>query len=258
MKRTTLHQRLHSLWRRSWFNPYRLDQILLREGVAGLGAQLHGRLLDVGCGERPYAEHFPNIQRYYGVEHLAAVINVDERLAASVAHVSHCIDAFADGANLPFRDAVFDSVIATEVLEHVPNPERVVAEMARVLRDGGLALITVPFVGELHQIPYDFRRYTKFGIELQIQEAGFDILENRSRGNFLLTAGRCLAHSIYRLGGKYVKQDGAVRMHRWMIPIVLPLSAAVIGFFSLIGRFSKDDSLCLGYCVLARRRPRAS
>lgn len=252
----TLKQRLHSMWRRSLLNPYRMDHILLRDSVAALAPALSGRMLDVGCGERPYASLFPGIVRYFGVEHLAAVVNVDQRLAKSVGHVAHLVDAFADGSALPFRDASFDSILATEVLEHVPDTDLVVREMARVLRDDGKVLVTVPFVGELHQTPYDFRRFTRFGIARVLEDAGFEVLELRSRGNFLMTAGRCLAHAIYRLGGKYVKADGAVRMHRFMIPIVLPLAALVLAIFGFLGRFSKDDSLCLGYAVLARRKPR--
>lgn len=250
-------QRLHALWRRSYFNPYRMDHVLLRDAVAALAPGLSGRMLDVGCGERPYSRFFTNVQRYFGVEHLAAVTNVDQRLAVSVAHVGHVVDAFADGSALPFRDAAFDSALATEVLEHVPDADLVAREIARVVKDGGHVLITVPFVGELHQVPYDFRRFTRFGIERVLTDAGFEVLELRSRGNFLMTAGRCLAHAIYRLGGKYLKADGAVRLHGFLIPIVIPLSALVLLVFGFLGRFSKDDSLCLGYAVLARRRARS-
>ncbi len=256
--RISFRQRLHSLWKRSVLNPYRLDVELLREGVAAFGPRLTGRLLDVGCGERPYAALFPGVTRYIGIEHLGAVINVDKRLNVSVAHVRGIIDAFADGSDLPFRDGSFDCCVATEVLEHVLDPARVVREMARVTKAGGLVLITVPFVGELHQIPYDYRRYTRFGIEKQLAAGGFEILEIKSRGNYIMTAGRVLAHAIYRLGGKRVKNDGAIQMHKFAIPIVLPLAGLVLAVFRFFGRFSGDDSLCLGYSVLARRLPPGS
>lgn len=252
-----LRDRLHALWRRSPMNPYRMDHRLLRASVVEFAPALSGRMLDVGCGERPYADCFPAITRYVGIEHLGAVTNVNARLSDSVAHVAQLVDAFADGSALPFRDASFDSILATEVLEHVPDADLVAREMARVLRDEGKALVTVPFVGELHQTPYDFRRFTRFGIARVLEDAGFEVLELRSRGNFLMTAGRCLAHAIYRLGGKYVKADGAVRMHRALIPIVLPIAALVLGIFGFLGRFSSDDSLCLGYAVLARKKTRS-
>jgi hypothetical protein len=71
----------------------------------------------------------------------------------------------------------------------------------------------------------------------------------------VLTAGRVLAHAIYRLGAQRVKPDGAVRLHRLAMPIVLPLAALTIACFAFIARFSKDESLCLGYAALARKRP---
>lgn len=215
-------------------------------------------MLDVGCGERPYAKAFPNVSRYFGVEHLGAVINLDSGLATSVAHVRSLIDAFAEGERLPFLDRSFQSVIATEVLEHVMNPERVVAEMSRVIQDGGLLLVSVPFVIELHQVPYDFRRYTVFGLRQLLEGADFEVIELVTRGNFVTTAGRVMAHAIYRLGAQRVKSDGAVKLRPWLIPIVLPLVAVVQALANLFGRFTSDDSLCMGYVALARRRPRTA
>lgn len=249
----SLRARVHALWRRSILNPYHFDNRLLKARLAEVGPELRGRLLDVGCGERPHAALFPHVQRYFGIEHLGAVINVEQSLAASVAHVAHIIDAFAEGERLPFRAASFDSVIAIEVLEHVPDPTTVVAEMVRVLRPGGQVMVTVPFVGELHQTPYDFRRFTIFGIRRLLEDAGLEVDRVLARGNFTAATGRVLAHWFYRLGAKYIKRDGAVRMHRWAIPLVLPLCAITLLVFDLLARISKDESLCLGYVVLAHR-----
>ena len=248
----SIRDRLHALWRRSILNPYHFDNQLLKARIGELGGELTGRMLDVGCGERPHAAAFPNIDRYFGIEHLAAVINVEQTLATTVEHVQSIIDAFAEGERLPFRGGSFDSCIAIEVLEHVPDPNCVVAEMRRVLRPGGTLMITVPFVGELHQTPYDYRRFTIFGIERLLQDHGFVIEKTLARGNFTAAAGRVLAHWLYRLGGKFIKRDGAVRMHKWAIPLVLPLCAGTLLVFRFLSRFSKDETLCLGYAVLAK------
>ena len=247
-----LRDRIHAAWRRSILNPYHFDNKLLKGRIGELGGSLTGRMLDVGCGERPHAALFPNIDRYFGIEHLGAVINVEQSLAASVAHVRHIIDAFAEGERLPFRERSFDSCIAIEVLEHVPDPTLVVAEMRRVVKPGGAVMVTVPFVGELHQTPYDFRRFTIFGIEGLLRDHGFEIERTLARGNFTAVTGRVLAHWLYRLGAKFIKRDGAVRMHKWAIPLVLPLCALTLLVFNLLSRFSKDETLCLGYAVLAR------
>ena len=73
------------------------------------------------------------------------------------------VDVFCDGHDLPFVDGIFDAVIATAVLEHVLYPERVAAEISRVLKIGGLLYSEVPFMQQVHEGAYDFTRYTLSG-----------------------------------------------------------------------------------------------
>lgn len=86
--------------------------------------------------------------------HKALYSDIDVRAA---------IDLFADGHDLPFNDASFDAVITTAVLEHVIYPERVAAEIARVVRPGGLLYSELPFMQQVHEGAYDFTRYTMSG-----------------------------------------------------------------------------------------------
>lgn len=244
---------LHARWRRSILNPYYMEHRLLWRRIGEVGPELTGRLLDVGCGEKQYHTLFPNVDRYMGIEHLAAVINVEAKLEKSVSHVFGIIEAFAEGERLPFKDGSFDSAVSIEVLEHIPDPGKVVHEIARVLKPGAPLMVTVPFVYELHQTPYDFRRYTVFGIQRLLEDHGFVVEKILARGNFAAVAGRTMAHWLYRLGAKFRKRDGAIRMHKWAIPLVLPWCALTLLVFDLFSRFSNDESLCMGYVVLARR-----
>lgn len=256
--RRPLRDRLHARWRKSIFNPYHFEGRLLRARIAEVAPRLKGRLLDVGCGERPYRALFPGVTRYVGIEHLAACVNVDQRLSQSVKHVVSLIDAFAEGEHLPFRDESFDCCAAFEVLEHVPDPTHVVEEMHRVVKPGGMLLVTVPFVIELHQTPYDYRRFTTFGIRRLLEDRGFRVEALLARGNLAMVAGKVLAHWIYRLGGKTVKRDGAIKLRPWAAPLVLSMAAVVQLVFRGISRFSGDEGLCLGYVALARRVDRAA
>lgn len=96
---------------------------------------------------------------------------LDERLGASDAvrvaysDIDVCadVDLFCDGHDLPFTDGVFDAVVATAVLEHVLYPERVAAEVCRVLKVGGLLYSELPFMQQVHEGAYDFFRYTLSG-----------------------------------------------------------------------------------------------
>ncbi|MBN4079185.1 class I SAM-dependent methyltransferase [Beggiatoa alba] len=73
------------------------------------------------------------------------------------------VDLFCDGHDLPFMDGVFEAVITTAVLEHVLYPERVAAEIIRVLKVGGLLYSELPFMQQIHEGAYDFTRYTMSG-----------------------------------------------------------------------------------------------
>lgn len=73
------------------------------------------------------------------------------------------VDLFCDGHDLPFHDSVMDAVVTTAVLEHVLYPERVAAEIARVVRLGGLLYSEMPFMQQVHEGAYDFTRYTLSG-----------------------------------------------------------------------------------------------
>jgi SAM-dependent methyltransferase len=246
-------KRLRALWKSSYFNPYYLDKRLLWQTLAAEAGSLSGRMLDVGCGDRPYAKLFRHVARYVGIEHPGAVMNVEAALKVSFARLRGVVDCFADAHEIPFADASFDSCLCTEVLEHVPDPVRVARELKRILRPGGRALITVPFAGELHQVPYDYQRFTIYGIRRVVEEAGLEVERVRPRGNFPLVSGIVASHAVYRLGARRFLPDGSVSLAWWTMPFVF-VGCAMVQLISLLfGAFSKDDGYCVGYVVIARR-----
>ena len=87
----------------------------------------------------------------------------DIRLVATDVYASPDVEIIADGHRLPFGDASFHGVWIQAVLEHVVAPERVVAEIARVLVDGGLVYAETPFLQPVHERAYDFTRFTRSG-----------------------------------------------------------------------------------------------
>jgi SAM-dependent methyltransferase len=103
-------------------------------------------VLDIGCGNSPYAKYFP------------------DRIALDVVKRDVKLDAVGDVSHLPFKATSFSKVLATEVLEHVKDPQRAIDEMERVLKPGGSLVLTTRFVFPLHDAPYDFYRFTKYGL----------------------------------------------------------------------------------------------
>ncbi len=120
-----------------------------------------GRLLDVGCGDKPYRELFNHVQTYIGIE----------------ISPSGASDLVADGLCLPFRDSAFDTVLCSQVLEHVPEPALLMSEAFRVLKPGGHLLLTTPQTWGLHLVPTDYYRYTPYGLRYLAEKIGFQVIE---------------------------------------------------------------------------------
>lgn len=94
------------------------------------------------------------------------------------------VDVFYDGYTLPFESESFDTVLTTQVLEHVQHFDEVFKELVRVLKKDGIFIITVPFIGEEHEKPYDFRRFTSFGIKNIFEKYDIELLEIKKSTNY--------------------------------------------------------------------------
>ncbi len=247
---------LSALQRNTPFNPYWLEAHYLRRAVAELAPSASGWMLDIGVGERPYAEVFaPHVDRYVGVEYPAACNNLVPGIVDLITSEHGFIDVWCDGHALPFETGSFDTLLSIEVLEHIPNPQRMLAEMQRVLKPGGRLLVTVPFTAPQHALPHDFYRYTPQGIRALLEQAGFRVDEVRPRGNFAASTGTLVAQWLMRtFGTRAWHHDGSVSMSRWRAPLVIPFIALAQVFFRSMGALCKDDQLtCMGYAVVAHR-----
>lgn len=129
-----------------------------------LSLQPGAKVVDVGCGLQPYRKYFTH-SKYFGIDVETSGRKEKEK----------SVDAYFDGVNIPLEQESVDAVLCTEVLEHAVDPEALVAEFFRVLRPGGQVCITVPFIWGLHELPYDFRRFTPFGLERLVVNKGFVI-----------------------------------------------------------------------------------
>lgn len=168
-------------------NPFYFARRELFSAVRDLAPRLDGRVLDVGCGNRPY-EPLVKASEYVGLE-----LDTPENRASKDA------DAFYDGRSFPFPDRSFDAVICNQVLEHVFEPVPFVGEIARVLKDGGRLLLTVPFVWDEHEQPRDFARYSSFGLAALLQRHGFAILQQRKTAADIRALFQMLNAYLYKI-----------------------------------------------------------
>lgn len=146
-----------------------LPRRALWQAMADSSDMACGRLLDVGCGTKPYRLLFTRVEEYIGLE-----LGTPENLGTKQA------DLYYDGDTFPLDDESVDTVLCNQVLEHVFNPEGFLAEIFRVLRPNGVLIITVPFLWPEHEQPYDCLRYTSFGLKDRLEGAGFH-LEQQSK-----------------------------------------------------------------------------
>jgi SAM-dependent methyltransferase len=119
-----------------------------------LKQHVHGRLIDLGCGKVPLYHAYKD----YITDNLC----VD--WPASL-HKNPFLDTECDlNLPLPFHDEQFDTIILSDVLEHLSNPQQLCGEMYRILKPGGKVILNVPFFYKLHEVPHDYFRYTKFAL----------------------------------------------------------------------------------------------
>lgn len=174
-----------SSYRSIFTNPFFIIRNGIYKALLNLAPRLEGKLLDVGCGSKPYEELF-SVKEYIGLD-------IEE---SGHPHENEIIDIFYDGKKIPFEDHTFDSVFASEVFEHVFNLDELIKEINRVIKRDGKLLITVPFVWDEHEIPYDFARYSSFGLESILNQNGFKILEHVKTTSFIETIGQLLISYI--------------------------------------------------------------
>jgi len=153
----------------AFINPFYFARKGLYKAMSRFVPKLQGKILDVGCGQKPY-QHLcdaKKVSEYIGLE-----IDSTENRTNKQA------DYFYDGKNFPFENREFDSVMTNQVLEHVFNPDEFLAEINRILKPEGLLLLTVPFVWDEHEQPFDYARYSSFGLKHLLQKQGFEIISH--------------------------------------------------------------------------------
>lgn len=193
-----------------------------------------GDLLDLGCGQAPlYATYRSHVDSITCVDWVKSPHNID--------HIDIACDL---SKPLPIDNNQFDTIILSDVLEHIPEPKFLVSELFRILRPEGILFLNVPFYYCIHEAPHDYYRYTRHALEYFLEENDFELLE------------------ITPIGGSVEIISDILSKHFQFIPIIgKPLSSflqATARFFSktLLGIKIKNvtsKNFPFGYFVIAKK-----
>ena len=182
-----------------------------------------GRLLDMGCGKVPLYEAYRN--------QVSAIECIDW---GNSLHESGHLDQVCDlSGTIPYDDGSFDTIILSDVLEHLPEPMICWREMSRLLSPGGKVILNVPFYYPLHEEPHDFYRYTEFALRRFAEATGFKMVELKPVGG----AVEILADVTSKLLAS------------------AKLGAPAVGLQSLAARFSRSSLGNRAMLKTARRFP---
>ncbi|MEZ5400694.1 MAG: class I SAM-dependent methyltransferase [Bryobacteraceae bacterium] len=206
-------------------------EALIEDAARALSASLPAgsRVLDAGAGECHYAHLFDG-HRYIAVDLGIGDPSWNYRR----------LDCIADLEALPIAGGAFDAAINLVTLEHVRNPARVVAELARAVRPGGTLLMAVPMEWEVHQAPHDYFRYTCHGVRYLLESAGFGEIEIVPAGGFFrLLARRLLGGLQFFPGPLWILAAAAVAVPALLLPFLDALD--------------RERNFTLGYVCLSRK-----
>jgi SAM-dependent methyltransferase len=153
-----------------------------------------GVMLDYGCGGQPYKELFlPNITKYIGAD-VAAAKGVEPDIIIT------------PNQPVPLEDQSVDTILSTQAIEHVNDVDFYLSECARLLKGGGILVLTAPMQWRHHEVPYDYHRFTRYGLLDYLERHGFVVKDLRPTGGVYALLGQIFLSHLSERGvhNKYV------------------------------------------------------
>jgi ubiquinone/menaquinone biosynthesis C-methylase UbiE len=220
-------------------------QAWLKQTLAALPAGT--RLLDAGAGElknRQYCGHLTYVSQDF-CQYSGAAAGLNEGLQSEAWDTSR-IDLVSDITAIPVPDESFDAILCTEVLEHVPEPSHALKEFARLLKPGGVMILTAPFGSNVHMAPYHFcSGFSKYWYEYHLAQLGFAVKELTANGDWYAL----LRQEITRLGGLERSKGN------WAWPLAYAYALLGLLYFKFRANKRAEDLACIGWqCVAVKQR----
>lgn len=216
-----------------WFTY--LDEVNV---LSNIGSCLKENILDIGCGKMRLKPYIINNVNYIGLDYLKTA-----QLYGTSPNI------YANGQFLPFKNDSFTDICLLEVMEHVPEPDLVLKEAFRILKPNGTVYFTAPFMYPIHDAPYDYQRWTRFGIINLAKDAGFSITSIKQRGTPIQTSALFYNIALTRITLSYLKNLNPLGIILIIIaPVMIFLNNILAILISKIT--SKDEIMPFGYAAI--------
>lgn len=161
-------------------------------------------------------------------------------------------DVWADCQCLPIRSGIIDAILSTQVLEHLSNPAEFFREAFRVLKPGGYLILTTNQEWGIHKAPYDFYRFTRFGLEYLSRTVGFQIKSLNARGGFWVMMGQRMAAYLFnRWVARFRRDNKGIFILSFLI--LSPFIALVQLCALALDRIDLIEENTIGYALVAQK-----
>jgi len=210
-------------------------------------AYCRGDLADIGCGFAPMYEFYR--------QHVSSVTTIDW---AESLHANEHLDIITDLNTAPIpgvADQSYDSIILSDVLEHIYHTQTLLGELHRILKPGGVLLMNVPFFYWIHESPHDYYRYTEFALKRHVEDAGFEVIEFERLGGQVACMIDIFSKWLYKHGGRGILSKTRNKLYRFITALTQNTVCALRNikpFRSLL--LKNNEQFPLAYFLVARKK----
>ncbi len=227
--------------RRTPLHPQWLVFRLEERKLATLGQWMSGVVVDIGCAEQKPRKIAPSDCRYVGLDYYQTATE----------WYGSRPNVFGDAQKLPFESGSAHCALLLDVLEHLPEPDRCICEVHRVLRPEGRLIIQVPFLYPIHDAPLDFQRWTPHGLTRLAERHGFQLENLEALGSPAESAALLVNLAFTRAVMRWIERKSPLVLIGVLAPLVVVVSNLVGVLFA--SRSGDGDFMSLGYRCLLRK-----